>query len=372
LCYHMPLYYVISGYLQQVVHAVSGAPLHFEFPPNNPDWGTSLAMFEHGTGTPFSGITEPVTMGALRLLSILLGLATVWAAAHLARRIQPDHPLAPVVAATLIAGWPQFLFISRAINNDVLATALAGVLLIVLCEVGRPRRYVWASLLACLIILSKLTMLFAAVVVALAYALEFTAARERRREYILPGLLSLLVFGMLIAFIAWQPTIRYHFSLTQTVFNRMRPDALALPYWLNVLQLTLSSSWVRFGWMNVAVPDWQAYAWWAFIGLTSILGIRAALAYPRNRSRTIILLIVSVWAIGILASYTRINLNRFQPQFRFAFSLLPLLAAFASAGYLKIAGPSTHRQHVAAILLAITLAVANLWIIVTVVRPAYA
>lgn len=374
LCYHMPLYYLLSGFIQQVTHTLSGDPLHFELPPNNPEWGRSSTpvMFSHAPKSSFFQVDAPPSVIALRLTSILLGLASVLAAAAITRHLLPESAWAPAIAATLIAGWPQFLFMSRAINNDVLATALAAIVLIILLDVWRPRRFAAAGAFACLAMFAKLTMIFTAIVVVMVYGVEFVTAKARRREYIFWGLIGLIPAAILAAAIIWQPTLRQHFDLAQAVFSETQPDALTLPYWLDALRLTLSSGWVRFGWMNVATPDWQAYVWWGLIGAATVLGIGPALSRSEARPTRTLALILGMWMLSMLAGYVRINLNRFQPQFRFLFPLLPVVAAFASIGYLRLVGASLRRQRLAFAALAIALLLINLWILFAIVQPTYA
>src|SRR5690606_23556025 len=43
MCYHMPLYYLMAGGTQQIVHRLTNAPLHYQFPATNPQWGISPA-----------------------------------------------------------------------------------------------------------------------------------------------------------------------------------------------------------------------------------------------------------------------------------------------------------------------------------------
>ena len=374
LCYHMPLYYLLSGFMQQAVHALSGDPLRFELPPNNPTWGKSSTpvMFTHEPKSSFFQADAPPSVIALRLTSIALGLASVLAAAATARRLLPESALAPAVAGTLVAGWPQFLFMSRAINNDLLATALAAIVLVILLDVRQPGRFVAVSVFACLAIFSKLTMVFTAIVAAVVYGVEFVTVKERRREYVFSGLIGLIPAGLLAAAIVWQPTIRHHFDLSQVIFSSNRPDALTLPYWLDVIRLTLSSGWVRFGWMNVAAPDWQAYLWWGLIGGAATLGIGEASTRSETRIARALALILGAWTVSVLAGYVRINLNRFQPQFRFLFPLLPAIAGLASIGYLRLFGASPGRQRFALAALAAALLAANLWILFAIVQPTYA
>jgi hypothetical protein len=372
LCWHMPLYYVTSSGLHQVVATVSNAPLHFEFPPNNPDWGKSPAMFTHPLKTSWLDLEEPFPVIALRVESMLLGLVALWAAARVARRVFPDAPIVPYAAAMLIAGWPQFLFMSRAINNDTLATALSLVVLIIALEIGTPGRFVWASLLACLAVLAKLTMLFVIPTLAAIFFLELLWAGEQRRQYFWPGLVSVLPLVSLVLIIALQPTIRTHFEQNLASFGSALSRAYTIPYWLDVLQLTLGSGWVRFGWMNVPAPDWQAYLWWASTGLAVLVGLYVGYVAPDTKNRRLFLLIIGIWSAGVLLTYARINLNRFQPQFRYAFPLLPIWAAFAAAGLLAPFRRTPRLQLVVFAVLTIVMLLVNVWLLAAIVVPAYA
>ena len=114
VCAHMPLYFLLTGYTQKLVHLISATPIHYEFPPNNPLWetGASVAMFAPTPKTPPLAIREPVTLAMLRVESVLLGLVSVFVAGHVARRLAPESPDAALIAMTLVAGWPQFLFMT--------------------------------------------------------------------------------------------------------------------------------------------------------------------------------------------------------------------------------------------------------------------
>jgi hypothetical protein len=274
LCHHLPLYYLAAGVVQKVVHWVSDAPLHFEMPPNNPGWTSgSPSMFLHTDKTSFFMMPEPLTVGAVRIMSILLGLVTVWACYQTAKAVLPDDSTLPIIAAVLCAGWPQFLYMQRAINNDILATALASCVLIVLLNVGRPYRFIWATGLSCLAILAKLTMSFTLVVLVLAFGLEWFTFRTQRKTYLIAALVSMGTAGLLAMLLTFQPTINNHIITDQIVFGSTLPQVTTAAYWLDVLKLSISSGYARFGWMNVPAPEWQAYAWWAFIAVTTLVGL---------------------------------------------------------------------------------------------------
>ena len=372
LCHHLPLYYVAAGFVQKAVNWLTGTSLHFELPPNHPAWGsTSLSMFLHTDKTSFFMIPEPFGIVALRIMSILLGLVTIWASYRTANAILSNDPVIPLMAAILCAGWPQFLFMQRAINNDILATALASAVLVVLLKTGQPRRFIWATGLACLALLAKLTMSFTLVAVALVGGLEWLVYRTQRRAYLAPAVISLGITGTLVALLIFQPTINQHLLANQNSFGTISPQSSTLTYWLDVLKLSISSGFARFGWMNVPAPDWQAYLWWIFVAVTALIGLVSILRTPRDQHAKLLLITLFIWTAGVLFTYLRLNANRFQPQFRYAFPLLSIVCAFAAAGWLQIARRFTRKSAFVAGALIVLLVIVNIYLIAAVIMPAY-
>lgn len=371
LCHHLPLYYLIAGGIQQAVHALTNTPIHFEFPPNYPQ-GPQPAMFQHAR--PALALSDSPAVLALRMLSIGLGLVTVWTAYRVTRSILPDNaPGWPAVAAaTLVAGWPQFLFMSRAINNDVLATALAALVLLFLLPVGRPRRLIFATITACLAVLAKLNMIFTLGAVGAAYLIEFAAYRDQRRAYAFSAAISVGVSVGAAALTLLQSTVGTHLVRDLQAFNGSAPQALTLTYWLDVLGWSMSSGYARLGWMNVPAPDWQALAWWVFIGVTALIGAVTAVRSAADRPRRVRLMVLGVWALAVLAAYVKLNLNRFQPQFRYAFALLPVLTASAAIGYHRLLPSSSRAQRAGLLGLAVALLAINVWIVFGLIAPTYA
>lgn len=366
MCYHMPLYYVVAGGVQLAVHGLGLSPLHFEFPASNPAWSSGApGMFVHDGGW---GLAETAAVTAVRILSLALGLVILWATYRVALAVYPGQPVIAAAAATLVAGWPQLVFMSRAISNDLLATALSVLVLVVLLRQSLPGRYPLAAIVATLAILTKLTAIFTAGIVLAAYALDFWRYPATRKELARAGLLMVAVFaagGLLIALV---PTLRDHFVAGLRAFGGVAPAAQAAPYWAEVLQLTASSGYARFGWMNVAAPAWQGYLWWALLLGATLLGI-LAMWRQRERPSAYLLALLGLWTMAVLAGYLRINLNRFQPQFRFAFALLPVLGTFAAGGYWRwLEGQPT----LAVVMLALGLFLVNLWLLLQLVVPAYA
>lgn len=66
----------------------------------------------------------------MRLVSVEMGIITVWATYALALLAFPHRPWLALAAAAFNAFLPEFLFISGAVNNDNLAAMLAGLILL--------------------------------------------------------------------------------------------------------------------------------------------------------------------------------------------------------------------------------------------------
>lgn len=370
MCYHMPLYYLVAGLAVAGLTAVSQAPDTFTFPPTNPRFGPDSFMFDHADKPFFWRLPEPVTLSGLRGLSIALGLLLVCGGYRLTRRLAPARPLAAVLAAVLVAGWPQLAYLSRAISNDALATALAVGTLLVLVEVGRPYRLVWAALLAALSVLTKISVSFTVLAVLATGLLELVVFREWWRRYV-----SALAGAGAIWLLTWllltrQPVLAEHLAQSGGAFAAVSGQVWTVVYWQEWLVLTLSSGWARLGWMNVPAPLWHAYGWWLLLGATAVIGVVGSWRHAETRPQKILVAVLLLWLAGVAAFYLRINLNRFQPQFRFMLALAPALAGFAALGMMA---PAQRRRWQLGMIggTAVALLGYNLWFIFTIVRAAY-
>jgi len=374
-CYHLPLYYLVAGYTQSVLAHLTGAPLHYEFPPTDTRFatGASVAMFIHEPRSHFLTLREPITLTALRIEASLLGLGMLWATYRLARRLAPDLLYGPILAMTLTAGWPQFVFMSRAINNDTLAVALAVVALAVMVSSDRPSRYVVASVLMVAAVFAKLMMAFAVVALALSWTMEllWSSSISHRRRLAFYGLICLAIFAVPGMLLILQPTLNGHVQATVRGIASANPAAQTTVYWANVFRTTLQSGWGRFGWMNLATPDGQVYAWWVFLTITILIGVFYVVRRARDAFDRETILLCVFWVVGALAVYGQIQMNRFQPQFRYAFAILPILTAFSGIGISVSVGRAARLQRLMVLLLSVLLFAVNLWIVCAVLMPAY-
>lgn len=100
--------------------------------------------------------------------------------------------------------------------------------------------------------------------------------------------------------------------------------------------------------------------------------IGLSMAWRQGSVSKRLLLLIFLWFLGALAVYLRINLDRFQPQFRFMFAVLPLIAVVVAGGLVQLSRRwpiSPQRMMVAA---AAILLLLNGWLVLTVVAPTYA
>lgn len=370
MCYHMPLYYVVSGTILREVATATQTSMTYEFPPTNARFGPETAMFVHDKNA-FWQLAEPITLTALRIFSICLGLALIWAAYHLTTRLAPEWPLFAVFAAVVVAGWPQIAYLSRAIANDALATALAVLTLAVAAEVGKPKRFVLLAVLSSLALLSKVTMAFVVVVVFLVLLLEIRQFREQRVVY---GSVAAVCMGVWLGtavLLYFHPLLHEHLAISNRAFATVPAAVTTFAYWQDVFIYTLSSGWARLAWMNLPAPLAHAYLWWAVLAAATTGGYFIIWRKAETAEQRILLWICLFWAVGLLLTYLRININRLQPQFRFLLPLAPVLAAGAVVGFLYGLRTRPSRQWQLIIGTAVVLVAYNIWFVFTIVQPAY-
>lgn len=139
---------------------------------------------------------------AIRFLSLCMGAATVAAVYQAARTALPGQKGVALLAASLTAFNPQFLFISASASNDALINLLAALLcwqmLLMLREGFCTRRSLLLALLIALAALTKLSGLTVAAVVGLAALWTLARRRDFRGFALLAGAtlaLTLLIAG---------------------------------------------------------------------------------------------------------------------------------------------------------------------------------
>jgi hypothetical protein len=160
-----PLYYLLAAALTAPI-AADNAGDAVRYNPHvvmgNAESFGNRAMMVHGAAHawPWHGVALAAHLA--RFFSIALGALTVTATYGVARSVAPDWSMVAVLAAVLVAFNPQFLFISAAVSNDNLVTALCagGLWLCAALTGGRVApRLRWIALLGLLVGLAALSKL---------------------------------------------------------------------------------------------------------------------------------------------------------------------------------------------------------------------
>ncbi|MFQ5460828.1 MAG: hypothetical protein ACE5EL_08545, partial [Anaerolineae bacterium] len=289
-------------------------------------------------GFPWHGYALAVHLA--RIMSTLLGLVTVVSVAVVARYAFPHRGWLWVAAAAAAGLNPQFLFVSAAVTNDALLTALASLSVALVLRLAHGHddwATIWALALAAgLAPLAKLSGLaVAAFVVATVAALALA-----RRDWRLLVRVSVPLAVVLAAADWWwyARNLRLYGDVTgiaRMLPGRTRRDFEAGPWLLGLpaeLRGLWLSTWGLFGWFTVLLP---APAYWAIdvaAGIAVAGLVRVALEGPRwLRGRVAIWL--TAWGGLVLASLLKWMTVAKGAQGRLLFGAIATLATLLAAGW---------------------------------------
>jgi len=194
-----PLYYLLMSLVWSALDTSDFAD-YFQRNPlvymGHPDrlGNRNLAFYRQPYPPDLQGAS--LALYVIRLLTLGLATATVAAIYQSARTVLPDHPGFALLAGALTAFNPMFLFISTSISNDVLVTMFASLscwLALLTLRYGfDARRSLVLGILLALAILSKLSGLTLAPVLALAGVWQLWRTGDRRGFAIFFGAISLV------------------------------------------------------------------------------------------------------------------------------------------------------------------------------------
>ncbi len=337
-----PLYYAL---LAGVIRWVPGQDAAALYTPNPhvdlgrvpADGNINLAVHGADEAWPYHG----VALGAhlARLVSALLGVATVLGAHRLGRAVAPDEPALALGAAALTAFNPMFLFVSGAVNNDTLTIALAAQTLALLAELLRraPRPADWLLVGALLGLGALAKMSALALLAPLALVAVVAGARHGWRHAGWAALSLLPLLGMA----GWW----YARNL------RLYGDLSGLDPFLDIIGRrypvpTLTQLWGEregfarsylglFGWMNLPAPGWA----YALLGGPLSLGwLAAPLALWRRARRRAgrgegwAWALAALWPLALLGALVRWTLLTPATQGRLLFPALGCTSLWAALG----------------------------------------
>jgi 4-amino-4-deoxy-L-arabinose transferase-like glycosyltransferase len=322
-------------------------------------------------GWPYTGLSLAVHVG--RLVSVALGMITVWATYNLARQLfspsrrpklrgagRPDSTQLglAIAAAAVVAFNPQFLFISSALNNDNAVTALSSLaLLAVVIYCGRPRSLGWVlglGVLAGLAMLTKTTGLAVLGLIVVALAVKAIRQRLYARLWLDMGLV-ILVAALIGGWWYVRNALLYDDPFLSRYMQHWLTNEGAPRTAIGILhrfQQGEVSFWGTFGWLSITWDEWIysiLRAWTRLSGLGLLvlavrwllyrsplrLGDRPHVAGPP-------LLLILVWTASVAALLTQWILVAGGLQGRLLFPAISALAVLLIAGWTSLVPRAWH------------------------------
>ena len=307
-----PLYYALVAL---AIAPVDRAGLD-TIAPLSPDWQAGLSRVAHyhtaAEAFPYRG--PALAVHVARAISTALGAITVLATYAIGRRLLPRHAL---VAASLVALNPQFIFMSAAVNNDNLAIALSSVALWILVRMiteaepaSRPGSFHWGwfvvlGLVWGLAALAKLTGLTLGLVIGLTFL--YLARRRRSWRPLLLG--GVLTGGTMLLVCGWWFWRNWQLYGDPLAWSEMlavtgalvRPALLSWPETLQYATFLRRSYWAIFGY-GILAPE-SFYLMTTSIMVLAAVGLGVWVLHARQaRSTTarVALSVLALWGLTVL------------------------------------------------------------------------
>jgi hypothetical protein len=345
--HHPPLYYALCALASAWVPS-SHSPEYEQ--PLNPFWG--YRNWEVGVDNKLQYLHSPAErfpfrqgyLAALipRWVNVLLGAATVGLTWLLGRQVWPGRPQLAWGAAALVAFNPQFLYLSGAINNDVIAATMGTAVLLLSVQVAQGandrRRLVLLGLAFGLALLAKFHLLILGGVIVLALILSLRVRRDGPRRASCQLALQMgVVLGVAAILSGWWFLRNWQLYGDPTGLNKVNELWMGRPasgnWWAlrQGLPYLWSSLWARFGYGQIPLPA-SIYQGLLVLCLLALIGY----LFPRHsvfgiRYSVFGILLVTVLGFTAVVCYY-ILIQPAGPMGRFLFPALPALAILLLGG----------------------------------------
>jgi hypothetical protein len=327
-----------------------------------PDGNINMAVHDPAREAwPWRGTVLAVHIA--RLLSVVLGVATVYLTYRLGRETFPDRAEIALGAGALMAFTPMFTFISGSVNNDNLVTPLCALAVLIMIRqnklaCGEERRLMrgyWVlGIVIGLAILSKVS---GAALLALAALTGVWIAWQRRlgwRHLFAAGMAVGLPVLALTGWWFWRNLQLYGdllgFKLFTPYFTRPIPADLA-QIWSERVSF-LYGYWGNFGGLSLPIPAWAFNALNALLLLAAVgWGVRFLTADRRPQTASgahsvqsvvggppsVVVVkfarfLIVLWAIIVFIGWLSWTRTTWSSQGRLVFYALPAYSILIVAG----------------------------------------
>lgn len=312
--HHPPLFYALGAIATGWIE--TGRDL-CQTPPHNPFWAYRYAdvgvdnknQYLHGPDEAFPWHGEALAAHILRAMNVLFGAGTVWLTWASGRVIWPRRRAIATGATAFVAFNPMFLYMSGAINNDVIAAFSGAAVLFACLRLLRDPRGLslrWGLIMGALYGLALMSKFNMAVVAAL-IAVAMTTVARRKKQWRLwwqAALLAALAAALMAGWWFARNQILYGEPTgfrTVTELWGARDPRQSLPLALLELPLAWSTLWGRFGFGQIPLPDaiYDGLAWLTFAGLSgaALSGLRREMRSSRIFLGLLALNVLLVFAV---------------------------------------------------------------------------
>ncbi len=389
--HHPPLFYLLGA---AATFWIDTGRDVCQSPPTNPFWGYRYAevgtdnknLYLHSPDEAFPWYGEALAAHIVRGINVLIGAGVVLLTWATGRAIWPEKPALALGGAAFVAFNPMFLYMSGAINNDVIA-AFSGVAVLFGCvrllrdPAGLSWR--WGMVLGGLYglaLMSKFNM--AAVLLLIAVAVTWTAWQKKQWRKWWPVNIALVGTAALLA--GWwfvrnqvlygEPT---GFQILTELWGARDPVE-SLPVAISELPYLWTTLWGRFGFGQIPLPElvYDSLRWLVAFGL---LGVLLPLVRRELRETPFVFLLLLVLTVllnfGVVFNYMLVSPAG--AMGRFFFPGLPALSLLIFYGcYLwgRLVAPGAERRWLPGLAWGANLAMLALALITLFgfVAPAYA
>ena len=322
------------------------------YPPLNPHYmkwrqGNDKNMFltTKEDWFPFSGSIRVIHF--LRIISIFFGCLTVTFIFKTAQIIFPDNKNLPLLAASLCAFNPQFIFLSGSLNNDNLVILWSTLSLWLFTKLmlneyeDRKKIIIFLGIFIGLGFITKINL--SGIVLIAVMGIIYQSFTERLLK--LPDLITnlCLFLGSVAVFSGWYFFRNINmYGLNDPLGWRLQainnPD-LILPAQYRVeffktifFQRLFTSFWGLFDWLTLPLPYW---AYWVY-GLMSIFGV-AGLMYvflskkSSKKIKTCFFLYLAT-VLAAIGNLVILNFTFLSAQARLIFPVMVCICIFMALG----------------------------------------
>ncbi|RMH01433.1 MAG: hypothetical protein D6706_01705 [Chloroflexi bacterium] len=346
--HHPPLFYTIGALATFWID--TGRDVCYD-PPKNPFWDyrywevgrDNKNQYLHGADEAFPWRGEALAAHIVRAINVLIGAGVVWLTWAIARTIWPKRPWLGVGAAAFVAFNPMFVYMSGAINNDIMA-AFSGAAVTLACvqllrdENGLSRR--WGVVLGALYglaLMSKFNLAAIAGLIELAVLWVAWRKGQWRLWWQVNGLI-VFVTGLIAGWWFVRNQLLYGeptgFEQVTVLWGARNP---AESFGVAVFELPYAwtSLWGRFGYGQIPLPEGVYLALRWLVG-GALLGVLWPLVLRQKEELRwsvvpVVFLLVNVGLFfSVLFAYLLVSPAG--PMGRFFFPALPSLAVLVFYG----------------------------------------